>query len=228
MATPAEQSEVCRNWVRGFGGLETPRLYARRFVATDDQLLFEALRNPRVHSWVSTFEKPFTFSSARRWLAERLDRMDKEEGVSCGVFHRDSGALLGFVGAAFKPEQGGMTLGGAVSELYWGKGFAEEITFALILDLFGAGVAPLFATTALDNYASERLLLAFNFENIGQIDVETPGGERGSRLYRLTEQRFRQAVITPDSGVSPEEQRQRRRALLRQCQDLKSQRRSQT
>lgn len=228
MAVAPGYTKACHDWARRFDGLETPRLYARRLTAADDQLLFEALQNPRVHSWVGTLEQPFTLSSARRWLAARLERMERDEGVYCGVFYQGTNALLGFVGAAIKAEHGGMTLGGAVSELYWGKGFAEEIMFALIADLLGAGVNPIYATTALENYASERLLLAFNFEEVGQTDIATPDGGRASRLFQLAEQDFRKAVITPDTGATPEEIREKRRALLRQCQQLKAKRSSQS
>lgn len=228
MSVTQEQTDACRRWIGSFTQLETPRLVARPLVMADDTALFEALQNPRVHNWVGPLEKPFTLSSARRWLTSRIERMEREEGINCGVFYRESGTLMGFVGAALKPELGGMTIGGAGSEVYWGKGFAEEIGFALVIDLFSAGVAPLMATTALDNYASERLLRAFNFEEVGEIVSETPGGARASRLFMLTEPAFRKAIITPDkNATSPDDVRARRKALLRQCQEIKARRKAQ-
>lgn len=227
MPISQEQIDACRHWIKTFDRLETPRLVARRLTIADDELLFEALKNPRVHSWIGPLEKPFTLSSARRWLASRIERMEREEGINCAVIYRDSGTLMGFVGAALKPETGGMTVGGAGSEVYWGKGFAEEMGFALVIDLFSAGINPIMATTALDNYSSERLLRAFNFEEVGEVISDTPDGPRPSRLFRLTEQAFRGAIVTPDKGsASPDEISAKRKALLQQCREIKSRRNS--
>jgi hypothetical protein len=62
------------SWVKSFTRLETPRLTARPLRADDDVALYDALKNPRVHTMIAGFDYPFTLSSVRRWLAIRMAR----------------------------------------------------------------------------------------------------------------------------------------------------------
>jgi RimJ/RimL family protein N-acetyltransferase len=220
-----EQVDIVRRWVEQFDRLETPRVYTRRLRMEDDQALYDAMKSSRVNRWISGFAQPFDLSAMRRWLAYRLDRMERGEGSYGGVFYRGSDVLLGFTHAVLEPELGGVEIAGAVQELYWGKGFVEEMGFALIADLFDAGVNPIVATTAMENYSSFRALSAFNFERVATHDIQTPNGLRPSLVFRLTPERFRQAMITPiDAPLSHAEVRAQRLELIKLCEDLKAQR----
>lgn len=221
-------NDAARAWVKNFTRLETPRLYVRPLAATDDQLLYEAMQNPRVNQWVGGFDQPFDLSAARRWLAKRLDKMEQGLGVYGGVFYQGSDVFMGFMYAVVNNDEPGIEIAGALNELYWGKGFVEEFTFALISDLFSADVPSVFATSALDNLSSVRALQAFNFEQVGEKEIPRPDGTlRPSRYFKLTPERWKKAIVLPlKDGASHEEVRARRRALIDLCQQLKSERAS--
>jgi len=220
------QTAAVRQWTRDFTRLETPRLTIRPLRMEDDAALFEAMQSPRVNRWISGFAQPFDLSALRRWLAKRLARMDNGDGVYGAVVYRDSGVMLGFMHAVLEPDLGGTEVAIAFHELYWGKGLVEEAGFAVVSDLFDAGITPIVATTALENYSSIRALTAFNFEAVDQIDIDTPQGLRPSWLYRLDAARFGQTMILPDDAtLTPVEMRQRRMALHKLCTELKARRR---
>jgi len=210
-------------WSRAFTTLETPRLVARRLTADDADAIYEALKNPRVNRWLAPLEQPFDRTAARRWLVSRLKRMEDGEGVQCGIEYRGSPVLLGFVGLALSEEAGGIAIGGAVSELYWGKGFVEEMCFVLVNEMFRIGVSSLVGTCAVDNWSSMRVLHTLNFEQVDRKQIATPQGDRDSFVYRLTPERWRSARVMPLSdGLSPEELVERRKALYAIVRDLKS------
>lgn len=217
---------AARDWVSAFKTLETPRILARRLRIDDDQILFDTLSDPRVNAWIGGFEQPFTLSSARRWLTPRLDRMDNGDGVYGAVFHRVSRVLLGFMYAVRDPAHDGIEIAGALNELYWGKGLVEELSFALINDLFAAGVPRVIATCATDNFSSMRVLRTLNFERMGAKDIVTPNGPRPSWVYALTPERWQAAIIvTALETPSGDDVKRRRAALQALCRELKQERR---
>lgn len=210
-------------WVKTFEPMETPRMVARPFRADDAELLYEALKNERVNRWIGGFEQPFDVSAARRWLAPRLERMERGEGVYGGVFYREPRMLMGFFYAVVNIEGGGVEIAGALNELYWGKGFVEEFSFALVNEVLRAGAPSVLATCARDNFSSMRVLQTLNFEQEAFKTIPTPQGPRESWVYRLTPERWSSAMVMPlNDGVPQEEVTKRRRELLAMCRELKT------
>jgi RimJ/RimL family protein N-acetyltransferase len=202
-------------WVRDFTGFETPRVTTRPVTMSDDAALFDALENPRIHTSIAGFDLPFTISSVRRWLVERLARRERCEGMYAAIVHRDSGVVMGHFGAKIDVEAGGMEVGIAMNELFWGKGFVEEVCFALANDLFRAGAPALVATCAMENWPSMRILMACSFEPQGFKTIATPQGPRPSRFFRLTPEAWNRTILTPiGDGLSHDDIRARRKALI--------------
>lgn len=202
------------SWVRDFKTLTTPRIIARPFTVTDIDAHYNVMRNDRANRWIGGFEQPFDRTAARRWLVTRLERMERGEGVYGAVQYRDSGTMMGFFYAVIDPENGGVEIAGGLNEIYWGKGFVEEFSFALIAELFDAGAPSVLATCAFDNWSSMRVLGALNFTEIGVKTLQAAAGERRSRLFRLTPERWRSVRLLPvGDGLSPEDIRARRTAL---------------
>lgn len=227
MAEITQDIERSRQWVKSFVGFDTPRLHLRPLRATDDTILFDAMENPRVNEWIAGFEKPFTLTAARRWLAPRLERMERGDGIYAGVFYRGTDVLLGFAYAVVDSERGGIEIAGALNELYWGKGFVEEVSFALISDVFAAGVGSVFATRALENWSSMRVLRTLSFSEISTKSILTPNGPRESRIFQLTPDAWRRAIVLPlGDSASAADVRARRMELMTLLRELKSRRRS--
>jgi RimJ/RimL family protein N-acetyltransferase len=207
-----EQAENFRQWAKQFCGLETPRLVGRILRHDDDQALFEILQNPCVHRIVAGFRFPFDLSSVRLWLGERMERMASGKGMYVGARYRGTDCLLGYFGV--KWDLGAANIGGAVDPLYWGKGLTEEMMFAMINELFGAGIGRIIATCALDNYSTMRVMRACNFDELERTEIDTPQGRRASRHFELTPERWRSARVMPaEIPLSPEDIQERRQAL---------------
>lgn len=210
-------------WVDGFEGFETGRLSTRRLRVDDADALFEAMRSPRVNKWISGFAQPFDLSAARRWLVPRIERMERGEGVYGAVFYRHTNTMLGFMHAVMEPELGGVEIAGALHEIYWGKGFVEEFSSALLDNVFAAGTPVAVATCALDNWSSFRALHAMNFERQGQVEIATPQGPRPSWLYSLTPAQWEERRFAPlHDGLGTDEVRERRKALIEFCREMKA------
>ena len=210
-------------WAKDFTQLKTPRLVVRPLTLSDAEPLYDALKNPRVNTWISVYQQPFDLSALRRWLIPRIERMEQHEGIWAGVYPQGSTQPMGWVFAGLEADLGGVELAGALGELYWGKGFVEEASFALISDLMGAGLSRLVATCALNNYSSMRVLEALNFERRHKILLPRPQGARESWLYELTPDQWRKVRLLPlGDGLSPEEIKARRLALMALCREMKS------
>lgn len=225
MAMELNTQDIARfaAWAANFKDLSTPRLIAKPLTLEDAEPLFDALRNPRVNTWISVFEQPFDVSAMRRWLLPRLQRMDMHEGIWAGIYPAGASQPMGFIYAGIEPDLGGVELAGALGELYWGKGFVEEMTFALINELFDIGLPHLVATCAITNWSSMRVLEALNFVQERRIELVRPRGPNHSYLYALTPERWRKVRLLPlGDGLSPEEVKARRRALLQFCREMKT------
>lgn len=219
----SQDIEAMAKWVRGFRGMETPRLWTRPLREDDAEALFDAIKNPRVNAWVAIYEQPFTLSTVRRFIAKRIERMAAGEGLWLGVFAHGCDVPMGWISADLEPLLAGVELGGALGELYWGKGFVEEATFALMNGLFNAGVSSVIATCAVGNYSSMRVILALNFERAGTMERPTPQGPRASLVFKLTPEGWRSAKLLPlGDGLSADEIAQRRRDLHALCRELKN------
>lgn len=210
-------------WAQLNRRFETERMVLRPLDVSDAESLFDAMKNPRVNEWIPVFEQPFDRVALRRWLLPRLARMERQEGLWYGVYHRGATVLMGWAYVGLEEELGGVELAGALSELYWGKGFIEEVGFALINDLFRAGVSHLVADCFPDNWSSMRALRALNFEEIEQRPMDTTRGRQQLRIFKLTPERWRKAKVLPlGDGLSPEDIKERRRELLALCREMKS------
>lgn len=104
-------------WAKDFRELATPRLALRPLTAGDAEPLYDAVKNPRVNTWISVFQQPFDLSSTRRWLAPRIERMERHESIWAGVYHHGSTQPMGWVFAGLEPDLGGVELAGALGEL---------------------------------------------------------------------------------------------------------------
>jgi RimJ/RimL family protein N-acetyltransferase len=142
--------------------LETKRLVLRRFTEADVDNLFDLDRDPDVMRFLNG-GNPTPRDVIENEILPRFLR-SYERFASFGYWaaiEKSTGAFLGWFGLV--PPEGGspnnVELGGRLCKSAWGKGYATEVSRALIRKGFAElGVQRVFATTYQDNLASRRVM----------------------------------------------------------------------
>ena len=105
--------------------LKTARLSIRPFTMEDTDALFSILGDPEVMRFI---EPPYTRSQTAAFIA---DQLRAEIPQSYALTDRHSGQLLGHV--IWHPfDSGAYELGWVLDRAHWGKGYAAEVTDALL------------------------------------------------------------------------------------------------
>lgn len=111
--------------------LETNRLYLRALETKDLEVLSGMYSNPEVMRFIGTgvtFTKSQSEKSIRMW-----NEYEKEHGYSnWAVIRKEDGVLLGKCGLSGLPDKSGIEVSYILDEQYWGKGYATEISAAVL------------------------------------------------------------------------------------------------
>ena len=115
--------------------IETQRLLLRPFERSDAERLTEICNNYDLH--IGTFlPYPYRAEDARKWLSSIEDEFEKETGFDFAIIVKESGTLIGCVGAYNNKEQRNASMGYWLDEKYWGNGYATEAARAFLGWLF--------------------------------------------------------------------------------------------
>ena len=134
--------------------LETERLLGRRLAREDFEAVLAMYNDPRVAQWLGGPR------SQDDWLREKLAHWE-EHGYGEWVFHeRDGDALVGRAGLrrvriGDQPE---VEVGYMVDADRWRRGFATEMTAAVLEVGFTLGLESIVAFTLPHNVASRRVM----------------------------------------------------------------------
>jgi RimJ/RimL family protein N-acetyltransferase len=133
--------------------LETERLVGERIRPDHIESLIAMHESPRVAEWLGGHAR-------REWYAAKLAHWD-EHGFGDWVFHeRDGGALVGRTGLRHvviddSPE---VEVGYMVDPDRWGRGYATEMTVAVVATGFALGLSDVVAFTLPHNVRSQRVM----------------------------------------------------------------------
>jgi RimJ/RimL family protein N-acetyltransferase len=140
-------------------GLRSARLQLRRFTPGDLPLLTALNADPQVMRWLGGVMTPE--QSAELLRGRIIGYYDERPGLGIwATLRRDSGECIGFhlLNNIHGEEQ--IQVGYRLFPQHWGKGYATEMTEALLHYAFrGLGLPTVAAITALDNHASQKVLL---------------------------------------------------------------------
>jgi [ribosomal protein S5]-alanine N-acetyltransferase len=139
--------------------LETPRLQARRIDSTDVETMLSVYGDPEVVRWVGNGE-PFDRALCERWVEiTHKDYATRGYGM-LALVERESGNVVGFGGLVHLESQTEAEIKYALHRSRWGHGLATEAAAALLaLGAARFGLPIVIAATALENEASQRVLL---------------------------------------------------------------------
>ncbi len=152
-----------------FGPIETERLRIRRPEIGDTEALFERRNHPdaaRYQDW----PYPYPMESARKATAatSTMDGPTEDEWWMVTIVERASGAIVGDIGLHQSWQGRSAEIGYTLHPDHWGQGFATEAVSAVIDTLIERGIQRISASTAPENWASNRLLELLGFQYEGR------------------------------------------------------------
>jgi len=191
--------------------LQTERLTLRRFGADDADLLIELDGDPAVMRYLSGGEPTAPELVRGRDLPSILagyDRWAGEFGLFA-AYEKEGGAFVGWF--CLRPEREGpldeAELGYRLRQAAWGRGYATEVSSALLTKAFtDLDVRLVWGATMALNRSSQHVM-----EKVGMAvtqTLETPedmlaveGAELGGYRYEITREQWEQSQVgAPTSG----------------------------
>ena len=182
--------------------LETDRLALRRFTADDADLLIELDGDPAVMRYLSGGE-PTAPEVVRESHLPGIIAGYEKWGGDLGLFaayEKDGGAFIGWF--CLRPERQGpldeAELGYRLRQAAWGKGYATEVSRALLVKAFaGLGLRAVWAETMTVNHGSrhvmEKLAMTLTDTLPTPPDMEAvEGSEHGGVRYEITKEQWEQ------------------------------------
>ncbi len=137
--------------------LETERLYANEMTQADLPALASMLQDPEV---MYAYEHDFSDADVRSWLENNLRRY-RELGFGLwGIYLKKNDQFIGNAGITYQEVENEMVLelGYLLKKIYWHKGYAREITAAIVQYAQDKLHAPeIHATIKTTNAASIRV-----------------------------------------------------------------------
>ena len=111
--------------------LETERLYLRPLKESDIDALAGMYANPEVMRFIGkgvTFTRSQSENSIKMW-----NDYEKANGYSnWAVIRKEDEAFIGKCGLSVLPDKSGIEISYILDDLYWGKGYATEISAAVL------------------------------------------------------------------------------------------------
>ena len=168
------------------GGV-TARLRIEPLRADHASLLFDALADPRIYTYVPDERHASVDSLVRRYAFLECGAPDDvtEVWLNWALQRIDTGAYIGTLQATVMPDSRAF-IGYMLTPSAWGRGFGTEACRWLVGELQGRfAVDEILATVDTRNLASARLLERLGFERIGTTPAEIRGEATTDFRYRL-------------------------------------------
>lgn len=162
--------------------LETERLALREWGAEDAEALFVMLGDAEVMRYVDVGRPWEDIGRVREWV-EKLNVSYRARGFSrWAVVEKEGGLAVGSCGFALLPWSGEIDFGYMFRRDRWGRGYASEITSAVLRHGFERyGFKEVVASIAPENAASRRVLEKLGFVYRGNEVMQ--GEEEESEIY---------------------------------------------
>lgn len=158
----------------GLEGLITARLTLRRFTLDDDALLYRLNGDAKVMRWLGG---PMTAEASRETLENRILRYYGEH-PGLGVWatlERETERCIGFHLLNHVRGTEMIQVGYRLFEADWGRGYATEMTIALLRYGFAdLGLGTITANADLGNVDSQKVLLKSGLHRKGEITLSHP------------------------------------------------------
>ncbi|MFJ4783875.1 GNAT family N-acetyltransferase [Streptomyces sp. NPDC088794] len=182
--------------------LDTERLTLRRFTADDADLLIELDSDPAVMRYLTGGSSTAPEIVRERHLPNIIAGYEKWHG-DLGLFaayEKDGGAFIGWF--CLRPEPEGpldeAELGYRLRQAAWGKGYATEVSRALLGKAFaGLGLRMVWAETMTVNRGSRNVMEKLEMTLADTLSTPpdmqmVEGAEHGGVRYEITKEQWEQ------------------------------------
>jgi RimJ/RimL family protein N-acetyltransferase len=173
--------------------LETERIRLRTLTPADAPLLLDLDSDPEVMRYI-TDGVPATAEDVAAYLPRVLRHY--ETGGDFGFWaaeERATGAFVGWFHFRLGPDAAdGVELGYRLRRAAWGRGYATEVSAALVRRGFERlGVERVFALTMSSNRASRRVMEKVGLRYVGDyVETRFPGEDKRAVIYAVTRSEF--------------------------------------
>ena len=147
--------------------LASENLILRAFVAEDADRVQLLAGEEKIADTTATIPHPYPEGTARRWIAETLEKWAAGESASFAITLAPDGELTGAI-SLLHIEDGAAELGYWVGVPYWGRGIATRAVRSVVACGFEQlGLKRIHARVLSRNKASAKVLLRQGFIHIG-------------------------------------------------------------
>lgn len=168
--------------------IETERLMLRPLKTEDAEEIFQSwATDPEVGRFMR-WNLHDSIGVTRAWLAEEEASVMDDDSYNWGFVLKENGKLIGCGGLVFSQKHEMFEIGYNLARDYWGNGYVTEAAKRIVeFARENLDVSQLFATHAVDNAASGRVLekIGFIYQNEGMYSSFDGSRNFRSKEYRL-------------------------------------------
>lgn len=177
--------------------LTTERLYLRQFTAADLPLLLDLDSDPEVMTYLNPGSEPNEVYLRETILPRWLAWYETYSDLGFWAAHERAGdAFIGWFHLRLGKEPETAELGYRLKRTYWGKGYATEMSRALVAVAFRRpDILRVEATAMAANRASSRVMEKAGLQFLEHYTENSfPGDDKRAVRYRLTRGEYEEAV----------------------------------
>lgn len=167
--------------------LDTPRLILKAPELSDFDNLLALRTDPDVMKYIGDGSIQ-TKAQVQEFLTKAMSYQKKYGFGFCSVFEKDSGEFVGQAGIlhlAFDDSQPDIEVGYRLHKKFWGKGYATELTKALIYWAFeNLAIDKLVAVTHPDHQKSQHVLLKSGLDKVEKAQFYHGREVVGFEIYK--------------------------------------------
>jgi [ribosomal protein S5]-alanine N-acetyltransferase len=159
--------------------LESDQLRLIPLAANHGQLLFSALQDPLIYTWISSAPPASVVELEEGWseLADRLLTGHDISYFNWAIQKKSDGAWVGTMDATINADNIAINIGYLFFPPFWGQGYATETVRVLAEHLADRGIIEQRAFVTFGNIASSKVLERAGFVETRIIkDNDTVGG----------------------------------------------------
>ena len=185
--TSRQREAEIREAVRSAIEVPGPPIAARLARQSDAQALYDFLKDPDIHGPIYSLPRPLNVGSVGTFIATKLEERERGEGLLFVRFNEDQ-EVIGYSDFEVWPEWGAGDLGGALRKDQQGKGVGlRGLTTSFNWMFEALKLEMIFATGALDNVRTARMMDAVGMIHQGEVTSQRPDGtKRQSNVWEIT------------------------------------------
>ncbi len=139
--------------------VETDRLIIREFEEDDLISLYKIESNTKIIKYIP-WNKLSTLDDCKRQIKKYISNYKKNKLNSWAIVEKENNQVIGITQLVYSKKVKGVEIGTKILPEYWNKGYASELTDALVkYGLNKLGIDEIFAVTDINNASAIKSLI---------------------------------------------------------------------